>query len=398
MAERILAVDDNPVNLKVVRATLIRAGYDVFTASNGLEALAILEEMVPDIILLDITMPDMDGYEVCRRLRAKPETAHVPVMMLTAHDSLDEKVKGFEAGADDYLTKPFQPAELQARIKVHLRRSAAIETPKQTEISKVISVFSLRGGVGVSSLVTNLACGLAGIWEKPVAIIDLSLTMGQAALLLNLPLRHTWLDLAGIPVNEIDYELLKDVMLTHDSGVSVLAAPRHVEEGEMVTAEMVTKVIKVLKHHFSYIVLDLPHDFRETTLAGLDVSDEIMALSAPDLASIRAMSELLETFKRLNYSENSSKLILNWVFERRGLAKKDIEGVLKRKIDFVIPFASEQMVQSINLGKPVWFTDPESDLGEVFEEIAYQISKKEDVQSKPENPSQAWLRLNPRGK
>ena len=101
MAERILAVDDNPVNLKVVRATLIRAGYDVFTASNGLEALAILEEMVPDIILLDITMPDMDGYEVCRRLRAKPETAHVPVMMLTAHDSLDEKVKGFEAGADD---------------------------------------------------------------------------------------------------------------------------------------------------------------------------------------------------------------------------------------------------------------------------------------------------------
>ncbi len=98
MAERILAVDDNPVNLKVVRATLIRAGYDVFTASNGLEALAILEEMVPDIILLDITMPDMDGYEVCRRLRAKPETAHVPVMMLTAHDSLDEKVKGFEAG------------------------------------------------------------------------------------------------------------------------------------------------------------------------------------------------------------------------------------------------------------------------------------------------------------
>ncbi len=398
MAERILAVDDNPVNLKVVRATLIRAGYDVFTASNGIEALAMLEEMVPDIILLDITMPDMDGYEVCRRLRAKPETAHVPVMMLTAHDSLDEKVKGFEAGADDYLTKPFQPAELQARIKVHLRRQAAIAAPRQAEVSKVISVFSLRGGVGVSSIATNLACGLAGIWEKPVVMIDLSLTMGQAALLLNLPLRHTWVDLAGIPVNEIDYELLKDVMLTHSSGVSVLAAPRHVEEGEMVTAEMVTKVINILKQHFSYIILDLPHDFRETTLAGLDLSDEMITLFAPDLASVRATVELLDTYKRLHYGENRIKLLLNWVFERRGLAKKDIEGVLKRKIDFVIPFGSEEIVQAINLGKPIWLTDPESELGEVLEEIAFQISKPEDKDSKPENPSQAWLRLNPRDK
>ncbi len=109
------------------------------------------------------------------------------------------------------------------------------------------------------------------------------------------------------------------------------------KKGEMVTGEMVTQVIKVLKQHFSYIVLDLPHDFRETTLAGLDVSDEILTLFAPDLASIRAMAELLETFKRLNYAESISKLLLNWVFERRGLAKKDIEGVLKRKIDFVDP-------------------------------------------------------------
>jgi hypothetical protein len=80
------------------------------------------------------------------------------------------------------------------------------------------------------------------------------------------------------------------------------------------------------------------------------------------------------------------------------LAKKDIEGVLKRKIDFVLPFGSEQIVQAINLGKPVWVTDPESDLGGVFEQISYQVSKQTDKENEPEKPSEAWQRLNPRSK
>lgn len=396
MAEKVLAVDDNPVNLKVVRATLLRGGYDVFTASSGPEALAMMSEMIPDIILLDITMPDMDGYEVCRRLRAKPETANVPVMMLTAHDSLDEKVKGFEAGADDYLTKPFQPAELQARIKVHLRRKAAIAPSKVKEKAKIISVLSLRGGVGVTTVATNIATGLAGIWNKPIAFIDLSLTMGQSALMLNLPLKNTWVDLASISEDEIEFELLKEVMLTHSSGVSVLAAPRHVEEGELITAAMVTKVINVLKEQFAYIVIDLPHDFRETTLAALDMSDEIITILAPDLASVRAMSELLEVLKRLNYDENNVRLIMNWIFERRGLPKKDIEGVLKRKIDFVLPFSPEEVVQAINLGKPIIVEEADDEIGIILEDMAFDVSKQDDKENEPENPTNRWKRVQKR--
>ncbi len=396
MAEKILAVDDNPVNLKVVRATLLRSGFEVFTAANGFEALAIVEEMIPDVILLDITMPDMDGYEVCKRLRDKPETKNIPIMMLTAHDTLEEKMKGFEAGADDYLTKPFQPAELQARIKVHLRRKAALSPPKQTEVAKVLSFMSLRGGVGVTTIATNIACALAGIWEKPVAFVDLSLTMGQSALMLNLPLRNTWVDLSSIVVGEIDYDLLKNVMLHHPSGVYVLAAPRHVEEGELVTSEMVTQVIKVLRNHFAYVVVDLPHDFRETTLAALDLSDEIITVLAPDLASVRAISGHLEVFKRLSFSEDKIRVILNWIFERKGLARKDIESVLKRKIDTVLPFDSEQVIQAINLGKPITLHEFDTPLGILLEDLSFDLSKEESKEKKPDYPSGVWYRIHKR--
>ncbi|PKO12178.1 MAG: response regulator receiver protein [Chloroflexi bacterium HGW-Chloroflexi-10] len=396
MASKVLAVDDNMVNLKVVRATLVRAGFDVFTASSGDEALAMVKEMIPDIILLDITMPDMDGYEVCRRLRARPETSQVPVMMLTAHDTLEEKVKGFEAGADDYLTKPFQPAELEARIRVHLRRRQTITIAKAEEKARMISVFSLRGGVGVTSLATNIACGLAQTWQKPVAFVDLSLTMGQSALMLNLPLRHTWSDLANIPITEIDVDLLRDIMLQHSSGVSVLAAPRHVEDGEMITPEIVSRVIEVLKTHYAYIVFDLPHDFSETSLAALDISDDVVVVMAPDFASVRATSELIEVFNRLGYHLGKSSIVMNWIFERRGLAKKDIEGVLKRKIPWVIPFASELVVQAINLGAPFILEDKPNPLGIAVEDMVFDLSKQEDQDSKPESPSLFWRRITER--
>lgn len=165
MVERILAVDDNPVNLKVVSATLKQAGFEVATAGNGSEALEQVKIVKPALIILDINMPDMDGYEVCRRLRAMPATANTPIVMLTAHDSLEEKIKGFEAGADEYITKPFQPAELQARVKVLLRRVAVARPEKVQKTSKVIAVFSLRGGVGVSTFATNLAVGLSQLWK-----------------------------------------------------------------------------------------------------------------------------------------------------------------------------------------------------------------------------------------
>ncbi|NTU75246.1 MAG: response regulator [Anaerolineaceae bacterium] len=396
MGVKILAVDDNQVNLKVVSAALSHVGYEVITAASGVEALNITEKIKPDVILLDINMPEMDGYEVCRRMRASASTAQTPIMMLTAHDSLEEKVKVFEAGADDYLTKPFQPAELQARVKVLLRRIAAPTSLQSINKCKVIGVFSLRGGVGVSTISTNIAVGLARIWNKRVTMMDLVLGMGQSALMLNLPLRNTIADIAKMPEEEIDAELVKKTLLVHECGVSVLASPRKVEEAELVTSTMITRIINALKITEPYIILDLPHDFSESTLAGLDQVDEYIIAMAPELASVRAVSGLLDVFDHLKYDRNKVHLVMNWTFERRGLARKDIENVLKLPVHLVIPFAPETFVTAINLGIPPTISAPESPIGALFEDFAFNLSSDEDRASKPVTPSEAWLRVNER--
>jgi two-component system cell cycle response regulator len=117
MSARVLVVDDVPANVRLLEARLSAEYFDVTSAHNGAEALAICERAECDIVLLDVMMPDMDGFEVCRRLKSNPATHHIPVVMVTALDQPSDRVRGLEAGADDFLTKPVSDVALIARVR-----------------------------------------------------------------------------------------------------------------------------------------------------------------------------------------------------------------------------------------------------------------------------------------
>jgi two-component system, cell cycle response regulator len=121
MTARILVVDDIPANVKLLEARLMAEYFDVLTASNGFDALDICERTQVDVILLDIMMPEMDGFEVCERLKSNPRTAHIPVVMVTALDQPSDRVRGLKAGADDFLTKPVNDLQLISRVKSLVR-------------------------------------------------------------------------------------------------------------------------------------------------------------------------------------------------------------------------------------------------------------------------------------
>ncbi len=126
---KILVVDDEPEAVELVEFNLKQAGYVVTTAADGAEALKKARSQIPDLIVLDVMLPEMDGFEICKTLRLDPATVRVPILMLTAKAAEIDRVLGLELGADDYLTKPFSPRELLLRIKKIIARGQAEEKP-----------------------------------------------------------------------------------------------------------------------------------------------------------------------------------------------------------------------------------------------------------------------------
>lgn len=141
MPDKILVVDDEPHILTLVSVALQRAGYTVVTASDGLEALEKAHTERPALILLDVMLPGLDGFEVCERIR---KTESTPIIMITAKNTEMEKVWGLEVGADDYITKPFSPRELVARVKAVLRRTTTDPMEATTLSSKGVRIDLLR--------------------------------------------------------------------------------------------------------------------------------------------------------------------------------------------------------------------------------------------------------------
>jgi len=127
----ILIVEDTSITLKVITTILSKEGYKIETAMNGKQALDIVRKVLPDVILLDIVMPEMDGYEVCRILKESPETMDVPVIFITVKDETENMLKGFETGAVDYVTKPFNSAELLARVRTHVELKKKRDNEKE---------------------------------------------------------------------------------------------------------------------------------------------------------------------------------------------------------------------------------------------------------------------------
>ena len=149
MPAKILVVEDDKDIVKLVRYHLEKAGFRVASASDGLEALrAVLQER-PDLVILDLMLPGLEGLEVCRRLRRDPSTARLPIIMLTAKVEEVDKIVGLELGADDYVTKPFSPRELVARVKALLRRSG------EPEVAEVFRFGSLEVDIGRYTATVN---------------------------------------------------------------------------------------------------------------------------------------------------------------------------------------------------------------------------------------------------
>ena len=393
---RILFIDDEPINHQLVARALQPLGHQLISAEDGTSGITQACTMKPDLIITDVIMPDITGYELTRQLRRDPQFLATPILVLTAQSGLQDKLKAFESGADDYLSKPFEPAELVARVSALLRRAEltppAIASQDAGDGARMIAVHSLRGGTGCSTLAVNLGISLAGLWGRTI-LLDLTMTAGQVALMLNKNLRRTWADIVRFKAGEVDADSLNSVISFHESGMAFIAAPTFPDEGEGLRGDTLLAALSILKKQYDYIIADLPHDFGEIALSALDFSDNILLVGAPDMASIRATSAALDSYTKLGYPREKIKPILNAIFPRSSLSKEKIEAAMG--MDFVasIPYVPDLIVEAINFGRPLVYEKPQEPISALLEDFAFFISKVEHKKSKPENPSDIWKRV-----
>ena len=147
---RVLIVEDEDAQAEVLRYNFDREGFDVTVAGDGDEAMLAVEERQPDLVLLDLMLPGTSGIAVCRRLRSRPETRALPIIMLTARGEESDRVRGFESGADDYVVKPFSPSELVARVRAILRRARPSLSEERLVLGDIVMDLAMhrvaRGG------------------------------------------------------------------------------------------------------------------------------------------------------------------------------------------------------------------------------------------------------------
>jgi pilus assembly protein CpaE len=333
--EDIVLVDDDRVIQSMVGSFLERRGYHVRKANDGLEALRFVRDRIPDLLITDVRMPELNGIELTSRLRANHRTAAVPILMFSELSSAPDALAGYAAGADDYLPKPFELEILEAKVQSLLRRSAGAEA--QRNRGKVILFAHAKGGVGTTFLAVNTAVLLAAQSPKPVGLLDLDVEFGDSAVYLNLHPNRTLADLKAPPGALVD-ETLFDGFVTESGSVRLVVGSDFPERAELVTLPAIQLAIDRLSATCQYVLVDAPASFSERTLTALDTCDLICLVTSGSLPSLKATRRCLVLFDTLAVSPRRVRLVLS----HNASHSMDIASatsVLGRRPDFVMPYS-----------------------------------------------------------
>ncbi|HEX7950350.1 MAG TPA: response regulator [Candidatus Limnocylindrales bacterium] len=376
MAAKILVVDDDPNVQRGLEYTLRQEGYEVVIASDGAEAFRLYGAESPDLVLLDVVLPKLDGYQVAEKIRAEEAgTRHVPIIMLTAEREVEQKVRGLRAGADDYLIKPFHPAELLARIKSLLARFAPRDTLlARPPLGRILAFYGAKGGVGTTTIAINAAIALHRELGRKVCLVDGNLQFGDHRVFLDLGLdRKSIVDVVTAPA--IDADLIKSTLVKHDSGIDLLLAPPSPETAELVHPEHLPEIAETLAGMYDYVLIDIDKRLDDINLGVFEAASVIFVVMTADLSCLKNVRLILETISHLGYPPAKTQLVLNRSNAFTGISVKNAEGALKRTIDHQVVNEYRGAISALNTGAPFMYGKADSPLGGSVLQFARTVDK-----------------------
>ncbi len=363
--EKILIVDDDLDTLKLVGLMLQRQGYRIVVANNGLKALTMAKAEQPELILLDVMMPDMDGFEVARRLRSEPSTANIPILMFTAKSQVEDKLTGFDAGADDYLTKPAHPAELLARVKKLLhgthttgnlpKAPAGPAQPRWT-----VGVLGAKGGVGTTTIALTLGIMLHQESKEDVVIAELRPGQGTMGLELGHPALNGLGSLLAQPAQQITPQAVEEVLVSYLAGVRLLFAsfdPAEVARSTNLTA--LETVARYVRQAGRYSILDLGPSLQPAMPKILPLCDEILVVVDGFPQTVQMAKTLVDYLLMHGIGQGRiAAVLVNRTRADIQMAWMDIQNRLGVPVATVIPPMPETAYRAQQSNKPMVLMQP----------------------------------------
>ena len=377
MPEKILIVDDDLDTLKLVGMMLQRRGYSIVAAINGTQALSKAASDRPDLILLDVMMPDLDGFEVARRLRADPLFASVPILMFTAKAQVDDKVQGFEAGADDYLPKPTHPAELLAHVKALLGRSRPSAPAGGAKRSRVTAFIGAKGGLGTTTVAVNVAVGMAAK-RQDVILCELRPGQGIAGFLLGISRPSGISVLLQKTREELEPRTIEKELVTHSSGARVLLSSAEPHDYVLLKdPELVEALVRRLSTMCNHLILDCGSGFSAATLRALAAADQILILVEPLRYTVLMARALMADLEAAGMARNKTDFLLaNRERSSLQLARSKIEEMIGKPAIVTITPAPELAFQSAESGVPIVIRDPNALISDQLRQLTDRLIAK----------------------
>lgn len=352
MNGKILVVDDDPATVKWLRTVLEHSAYEVQTAERGEQALALFRSDSPQLIILDLTLPDLDGLEICRRIRHEPHGNNVWILILSARTSSDAIVDALKAGADDYVVKRIgADVELLARVRGVIGRT---RQGVPTRRGRIISFFSPKGGSGTTTLAVNTAYGLQHVEPNAtVLLVDLVFPLGTVAFMLGFQSSHTLARLSRTlqgrePQADDVARFIEPAALHH---FDVLLSANDLQEAQTLEVSQIVPIFKQLGVMYDYIVVDFGRSLSRITLPVLEISDLILTIVSPDVMAVALTRASLNYMAAANISQTRIALIQNRTVPRSWMARETLEQELGRPVWFTIPHDGEQMTLVLNAHK-----------------------------------------------
>jgi pilus assembly protein CpaE len=384
MNKKILIVEDDLESLKLIGLMLQRRGYKIVAANAGDQALKKAEDEEPDLIILDVMMPGMNGYEVCRQLRSNPQTSHLPVIMFTAKALVEDKTAGFAAGADDYLTKPIHPTELVSHVEGLLQRpdQAQRALRRQTR-ARVVGIMGAKGGVGTSTLAVNLALAVnqlgdqtrAPSHEPQVGLVELRASQGSTALMLGQMPDGSWAGLLGHGIDELNGEVVERYLAVHETGLRFLPA---LFQPETAMFGLEPRAVEAVLDHLCAatddLLLDLGSALDPATEKALAYCDTLVVVTEPERICLTLAQVLLDEVRARSVAPADVRIAL---VERSrastAYSYAKVEEFLRCKLVAVIQPADEVLRQAAERGEPVVLSYPDSEIATQYLKLSQDL-------------------------